>query len=258
MVSSKLAALPADVLAKIAPISFAGDQLLPLSPALSSIVPWAGLRRGTSVSVQGAPGLGVTSLALALVAEATSRGSWAAIVGVPSCGLGAAVELGVAPERLAVIDQPDASEWPAVVGALLGSFDLVVVSPQHRLRPADQRRLLSRARERGTVVLSVGAEPIGTTDLGFTITGAQWHGLSDGYGYLRRRDIELRVEGRREASQSRTVYLRLPGSSGSVEIIDDLEPLEVGIHRRPRGGQGDRGGQAEVVSLPVRRRRVGS
>lgn len=247
MVSPKLAALPADVLAKIAPVSFAGDQLLPLTPALASIVPWAGLRRGTSVSVQGPSGLGVTSLSLALLAEATARGSWAAIVGVPACGLGAAVELGVVPERLAVIDQPDPLMWSAVVGALLGSFDLVMVSPRHRLRPADQRRLLSRARERGTVVMSVGAEPVGTTDLGLTITGARWHGLGDGHGYLRSRDIELRVEGRREASRPRTAYLRLPGSSGNVEVIDDLEPLEVG-----------EGQQAEVVSLPVRRRRVGS
>ncbi len=249
MVSPKLAALPADVLAKIAPITLASDQLLPLSPALSAVVPWAGLRRGTSVSVQGAPGLGVTSLALALVAEATSQGSWVAVVGVPTCGLGAAVELGVAPERLAIIDQPAPAEWPAVVGALLGAVDLVVVSPQHRLRPADQRRLLSRARERGTVVVSVGAEPIGSTDLGFTITGAHWHGLGQGHGYLRRRDIELRIEGRREASRPQTVYLRLPGSSGNIEIIDDLESAETGTQNRAGG---------EVVSLPVRRRRVGS
>ena len=255
MVSPKLAALPADVLAKIAPISLAGDQLLPLSPALAAIVPWAGLRRGTSVSVQskrGIPGLGATSLSLALVAEATSQGSWAAIVGVPSCGLGAAVELGVAPERLAVIDQPEPAVWPAVVGALLGSFDLVVVAPPTRLRPADQRRLLSRARERGTVVVSSGADPIGTTDLGFTITRARWRGLGEGHGHLRSRDIELRVEGRREASRPRTVYLRLPGASGEVELIDDLEPIDL-----RDAGQTTPVSQNDVVSLPVRRRRAG-
>ncbi len=223
MVSPRLAALPDEVLAKIAPVSFASEQLLPLADPLAGIVPWAGLQRGTSVSIQGATGLGTTSLALSLLAEATQSGSWAAIVGMPSCGLAAASELGVAPERLAVIDRPDPQVWASVVGALLGSFDLVMVSPRHKLRPADQRRLMSRARERGTVVLSVHAEPVGTTDLAFTITRASWNGLGNGHGYLQSRDVEVQVEGRRQASRPRTVLLRLPGPSGRVEAISDLE-----------------------------------
>lgn len=218
-----LRAIPDEVRAKVAPVTLAGDHLLPLISPLAAVVPWGGLRRGTSISVQGSAGFGATSLALALIAEATQRGSWAVVVGIPSIGLTAAAELGVALERLAVIERPKTSMWASVVGALIGSFDLVMVSPQHRLPPSDQRRLSSRARERGTVMMSVAADPIGTSDLSFKLINSGWEGVGEGHGYLRSRQVLLEVGGRREASRPTTVRLRLPGASGKVEVVDDLD-----------------------------------
>ncbi len=205
------------------PVTMAGEQLLGLSEPLAAVVPWGGLRRGMGVSVRGTAGLGSTSFALALLAEATQQGSWAALVGVPTMGLAAAQEYGVVLERVAVIDRPDPELWASATGALLGAFDLVVISPQHRLRPADQRRILARARERGTVIITVDAEPLGTSDLVFTVVRASWKGLGDGHGHLQSRQVDVRIEGRREASRPRIVRLGLPGTSGSIELIDDLD-----------------------------------
>jgi hypothetical protein len=69
---------------------------LPVSPALSELLPGGALRRGSTVSV-----VGSTALILALLAEATQQGSWAAITGMPELGVVAAAELGVDLERFA-------------------------------------------------------------------------------------------------------------------------------------------------------------
>ena len=63
------------------------------------------------------------------------------MVGIPSLGLLAGAELGVCLERMVLIGSPEPSAWGTVVAALLDAFDVVVVWPKHRIRPADQRRL---------------------------------------------------------------------------------------------------------------------
>ena len=78
-------------------------------PPSRPLLPGGGLRRGATVSVTAAAGVGgATSLALALVAEASRAGSWVAAVGLPSLGLVAADELGVALERLVLVAAPGA------------------------------------------------------------------------------------------------------------------------------------------------------
>jgi hypothetical protein len=64
------------------------------------VLPWAGLRRGSTVGVHGSVSL------LALLSAATSEGSWAAVVGMPEMGLVAAAEMGVAVQRLGHIPRP--------------------------------------------------------------------------------------------------------------------------------------------------------
>ncbi|MGW3960160.1 hypothetical protein ACWED2_10075 [Amycolatopsis sp. NPDC005003] len=61
---------------------------------------------------------GSTALVLALLAEATREGSWAAITGMPEVGVVAAAELGVELDRLALAPNPGA-ELVAVVSALI-------------------------------------------------------------------------------------------------------------------------------------------
>ncbi|MDQ7807352.1 hypothetical protein Q5425_26750 [Amycolatopsis sp. A133] len=86
---------------------------LPVTPALAELLPGGGLWRGTTVSV-----LRSAALVLALLAEATRQGSWAAIVGMPDLGVAAAAELGVDLDRFALVAAPGA-ELVAVVSALI-------------------------------------------------------------------------------------------------------------------------------------------
>ena len=79
----------------------AGERLLPVLGPLQPLFPAGALRRGSVVSVTGS-----TSLALSVLAAASAQGSWCAAVGMPSLGLAAAAELGVALERFPLVASP--------------------------------------------------------------------------------------------------------------------------------------------------------
>src|SRR5690606_36274173 len=136
---------------RVRPVALADEHVHPVLPALAGLLPWAGgLARGVTV---GCAGPGATSLALALAAEATRAGAWAASVGLPDLGLVAADGLGIDLHRFAMVEPPPPGRWAEVVGALVGAVDLVLLAPAHRVRPGDARRLAARARERGTTLL---------------------------------------------------------------------------------------------------------
>jgi len=260
---------------KVRPVTLAREHGLPLGPALEPLFPSGVLRRGSTVVVAGGVdrldrhghdrhGLdrgaeadrdhlsssgrphGVTSLALALTAAASAAGSWCAVVGLPDLGLVAAAELGVALERLALVPHPEPSQWVTVVGALLDTLDVVVARPPAHLRPGDARRLTSRARERGGVLVPVlsrpgrpGAGPWADgTDARLVVTGAQWEGPGTGDGLLLGRRVNVTAGGRGAASRERQVTLWLPAPGGGVG--------HGGADRRPASGtpraRGDDGG----------------
>ncbi|MDQ2649930.1 MAG: hypothetical protein M3Z03_10275, partial [Actinomycetota bacterium] len=102
--------------ARVSPTVLARQQEhLPVLSALEPLLPGAGLRRGTSVGVAADPGAGgATSLALALAVAASGAGSWVAAVGLPSLGLVAADELGIALERLVLVARPEREAWGSV------------------------------------------------------------------------------------------------------------------------------------------------
>lgn len=192
----------------------AGERTLPVSSALTDLLP-DGLRRGSSV---GLAGPGARSLALALIAEATATGSWAAVVDEPDLGLAAAAEAGVALARLAVVGLPDQRQWGAVVAALIGGLDLILVAPRRSVRVADARRLAARARERGSVLIRIGgaARPAwpDSPDLELTLADAIWEGPEDGYGRLRCRRAEVVATGRGRNARERRAVLLLPDVRG--------------------------------------------
>ncbi len=175
-------------------------KALPVLDGLAGLLPWGGLRRGSTVVVRGS-----TTLLLALLAAATAEGSWAAIVGLPDLGLVAASELGVVVHRLALVPAPGA-ELVSVTAALLDGLDLVAVAVQPRA--ADARRLSARARHRGSVLLPMNDWP--GADLELEGSG-RWHGLSDGHGRLRTRELTVRSLGRGSAARGNQVRLTLPG-----------------------------------------------
>jgi hypothetical protein len=190
------------------PVSLAGERLLPVLPALEGLLPDGGLRRGSTVAVSGG-----SSLALALLAGPSAAGSWCAAVGLPSLGLVAAAEIGVALDRFPLVARPG-TDWPAVVAALLDAVDVVLLCPPPHVRTGDARRLAARARERGAVlVVSGGAVP---ADVRLSVARAEWEGLGRGHGRLRARRMEVVASGRGAAARERRASLWLPALGGGV------------------------------------------
>lgn len=137
---------------------------------------------------------GSSSLLLALLAASQCKDDWIAIVGMPELGLLAAVDAGVAIDRLVVV--PDvAGRGPEVLAALLDGFTYVVAGPVVGLTPADRRRLTARARDRGSGIVATDEWEHAALRLHAT---ARWSGVDVGAGYLRscELDVDLQARGR--------------------------------------------------------------
>ena len=188
------------------------ETALPHSPTLRPLLP-RGLLSGTVVGVGGRRG--VASLALSLIAETLEHDRWGAVVSWPELGAEAALELGVPLHRLALIPAPG-PRWLDVVGALVDSVDLVVLRPQGRVNASIARRIATRARERGCVVV---VTLFGSTswpesfDARFEATGTTWVGLGRGFGTVRYQLLDVEVEGRRVPNKRKT-QLVLPSADG--------------------------------------------
>jgi len=167
---------------------------LPLADVLSDLMP-QGLRRGQVVSVEGS-----TSLMLALGSAASAQGSWTAIVGLPRVGVVAAARRGIELSRLALMPHPGV-QAAQVVGACVDGMDVVMLGPRLALSHADRRRLASRARERGSVLIV--AEPWDGANVSLTVEGSRWRGLGSGDGRLREREMTVVVDGRSQGTRRR-------------------------------------------------------
>lgn len=210
---------------RVRPVARADEHLLPVAEALHPLLPWGGLARGTTVACSG---VGATSLTLALAGVASAAGAWMVAVGLPHLGLAAAAELGIDLGRLAVVTTPGPlppEQWTTVVGGLIGAFDLLLVGPPRRLRPADTRRLAARARERGSVLLVV--DPDRATagwaagpDVRLAVTGARWVGLGQGHGHLRARQVRVEAGGRGRAARERRADLWLLDPEGRIAPVE--------------------------------------
>jgi hypothetical protein len=209
--------------ARVQPTVLARQQEhLPVLPGLEALLPGAGLRRGTTIGVAADAGSsGATSLALALAVAASSAGSWMAAVGLRSLGLVAADELGIALERLVLVAAPERDAWGSVVAALVDGFDILVVAPgRNGVKQADARRLVARARERGTVLIALGAGWPLAPDVTLRVGSAHWVGIDDGHGHLQARRVVITRGGRGEAGRPLTVELWLPDEDGLVTPVE--------------------------------------
>ena len=184
------------VAARARPFVAAGDRLLPVTGPVGVLLPAGGLQRGSTISVDGSPGSGATTVALTLAAAATGAGEWAAIVD-PGGTLGgrAAVTAGVELERLAVVRRVAPDRWAAVVAALLDGITVVVATVPPHLRLGDARRLVARARERKSVLVAFGPWPVEAA-LRVHTGRCTWRGLGAGTGLLDTRDLHIEVEGK--------------------------------------------------------------
>ena len=184
-------------------------RVLPVRGELADLLPWGGLRRGSTVSVRGS-----TSLLLALLATATAEGCWAAIVGLPHIGVLAAAELGVVVHRLALVPRPgtDAAAVERTVAALLDGVDLVSVAVP--VAPHTARRLSARARQRKAVLLPFGAWP--GADVELRMEPRQWTGLGAGHGLLAEREVAVHATGRGAAARPKRTTFLLPAAGGAI------------------------------------------
>jgi hypothetical protein len=219
-----------EVVARTRPVTRADERVLPVLPELVGLFPEGvrGLRRGTTVAVDGGPG--ATSLALALLAGPSAAGSWAAVAGLPTVGLAAAAGFGVVIARLVLVAAPPPAMWATVVATLVESFDLVLARAHHRVRPGDARRLAARARERGSVLVVLGGGTSASSwperpDQRFTPVEAVWEGLGDGHGHLVARRVTIETGGRRGADRTRRIDLWLPGPDGRVAPAERLATI---------------------------------
>jgi hypothetical protein len=194
----------------------ARSRSLPVPHAFAGLLP-DGLTRGTTTLVGG---LGSTSLALALVAQASEEGAWTVAVGLPSLGPLAALEAGVALDRLVLVPHPGEA-WATVLASCIEAFDVVLVQPPSRARTADVRRLEARNREGGSVLVALRRWP-GSHDLRVHGTSAAWSGTEDGHGHLRARRLELEVDGRR-VQRPMGASLWLPDRDGEVRVAQTRE-----------------------------------
>jgi hypothetical protein len=244
--------------ARVRPVALARQQQLPVLPALAPLLTGGALRRGATVSVAASAGGagGATSLALALAAGPSQAGSWVAAVGLESLGLVAAAGLGVALDRLVLVDEPERGQWASVVAALVDGFDVVLVAagPRVRRRPADARRLAARVRERGAVLVAVGGDLPERSHVRLSVEAGAWEGLEPtGLGRLSARRAVVVAGGRGEASRPRRVHLWLPSATGEVAPADPVAPaVPLDRHRRSATSEAGEGRSGRSPATPLR------
>ena len=204
------------------PVSGREDRLLPVLPALRRLVGGAGLQRGTVLTVgvgEGRPGGGATTLGFALLAAATTAGSWGAAVGTADPGIVALDEMGVDLDRLALVPTPGGA-WAEVAAALVDEMDMVLVRTPGRVGAGVARRLVARVRRRQAVlVVQVGpGRWPEAPDVALVVEGGTWEGVDRGHGHLRGRRVEVAATGRRAAVRGIRQRLWLPSASGAVTM----------------------------------------
>ncbi|UQX89565.1 hypothetical protein M6D93_06045 [Jatrophihabitans telluris] len=187
---------------------------LPVPESLSDLLPH-GLRRGSSLAVTSS-----VSLLLALLGTASAEGAWIALVGMPAISAEAAVEAGVALNRVAVISPPEpgwnTANWTTAVGALLDAVDIVVARPgvtgATAVSDGDTRRLTARARTKDAVLVLFGQQAASWPALEVQLSArhGRWQGIGDGYGRLTSRQLLVTVSGKGRSARPHTAELWLP------------------------------------------------
>lgn len=261
----RLSAVLARLGDRVAPISLARERLLSVSAPLRGLFVEEGLVRGRVVSCRGDAS---TSVALALVQEAMAEGSWLAVVDVATFGVDAAGELGIPLERVVRIDcgascgdahdiadvgaaadgcsggdESRAANWVDVMAATIDGFDLVITRLPTDLGAAgstSSRRLVSRLQQRGAVIVVIGDAGTFPVDVTLSSTRAEWSGLGEGEGRLRRRRVDIEASGRRQplvrrgsldlvGGRARVVLRTVPESDAleAESVVGDVPPAQV-------------------------------
>ena len=214
---------------RVAPVSMALERTLPTPADCADLFAEGGLVRGRTLS---STGPAATTVMLRLVAAAVEEGGWMAVIDVPTLGLDAASELGIALERIVAIDTRrtgsdtgdiDAGVWADVVAAAADGFEVLVTRVPGDVRPSTLRKVVTRLQQRGVVMMVVG-DPGPLSCDGVIDTGHQvWGGVGAGWGRLEHRVVEVTATGRRLPGQRcRTMEFPVSGSPALEPSIPEL------------------------------------
>ena len=192
--------------------------VLPVHPALASLLPGGGLRPGSAYSLPRS-----TSVLLALLAQPSQAGSWCGVIGMPRLGAEAAEGLGVDLSRLVLIPDPGA-RWLAVTSTVAEVVPVVAVRPSGRAADGEIARLAARLRDRGAVLLVQGPWP--QAEAVIEVGEPAWEGVGRGHGYLAGRAVTLMSSSRRWP-RSRRARVMLPDAAGHVSAAPErMRPVE--------------------------------
>ena len=210
---------------RVAPVSMALERTLPTPADCADLFAEGGLVRGRTLSTTGPA---ATTVMLRLVAAAVEAGGWMAVIDVPTLGLDAASELGIALERVVAIDTRDAGVWADVVAAAADGFEVLVTRVPGDVRPSTLRKVVTRLQQRGVVMMVVG-DPGPLACDGVIDTGHQvWAGVGAGWGRLEQRVVEVTATGRRLPGQRcRTMGFPVSESHGSEVDGSEVDGSEV-------------------------------
>ena len=162
----------------------ADHHVFPVGFGLENLFPEGGLSKGSLYQVDPS-----ASLLWSLIAQATTEGTWCAVVGIPDAGLAAAAELGVNVDRLVLVPYPD-TQWLSVVGALIDVVGIValgaVAAPSDRMLST----LTGRLRERDATLLVREAWPRCESRIE---VHHQWTGVAEGSGLLNEHVVRIQA-----------------------------------------------------------------
>lgn len=191
----------------VVPTVLATDRRFEVTEEIEALLP-GGVERGSTI---GCRGPGATSLAFAIAAGPVATGSWMAVIGGEQLNLAALEQVGVALHRTIVIAEPPPGSWGAVASALVDAFDVVVTATNTKIPLRDVRRIDTRLRDRGGIVIDVGHQWPEAHDLELRVVDQSWAGLGRGHGVLTARQVQVAVSGRRGV-RPRSSDVWLPGS----------------------------------------------
>ena len=233
----RVSSLPHSLSRPLSETPLARERLLPVHQALAPLFGLASgdpaplaLTRGHTVACVGSAAM---SCALAVLVAPTQAGSWAGVVGLPSCGVQAAADLGVSLERTVFVADPTSgsrassqqADAAAVLSALVDGVDVLLLAHHvvNSLSPSLLRRLQTRVQSRGGILVVVNEKISSTSslsaDVRLTATTEQWQGVGSGHGHLQRRRVLLQLDGRRQARTSaHSVWL--PDHRGQLSSVE--------------------------------------
>ena len=184
------------------------ESILPVSPALTALLPGGGLATGAVYQVAPAP-----SLLFSLMSAVSARGSWCAAVGMPSLGVEAAAAAGIDLSRFILVPSPDA-RWMSVLSALTEVVPLIAIHPPAPPHTAQAARLAARLRDRGSTVLSTSSWP--QSEGRIEVSDPHWDGIGQGWGLLTERTVTITAH-TRTTPRPLSVQVQMPDGQGTVQ-----------------------------------------